>query len=64
MRQPTGPSGVLLKLNGPRKKFPHTDPRVESGLLEEIEGKFSLQEKEVPKVGGKAELTPARITRK
>ncbi len=32
------------------KKIPCTDPRVERGLLEKIEGKFSLREKEVPKV--------------
>jgi hypothetical protein len=32
------------------KKFPCTDLRVESDLLEEIEGKLGLWEKEVPKV--------------
>jgi hypothetical protein len=32
------------------KKIPHADLRVESGLAEEIEGKLSLREKEVPKI--------------
>ncbi len=54
-RQPTGPSGILLKSKGPYK-FPHTDPRVESGLLEGIKGKFSLQEKEVPNVRWKGRI--------
>ena len=40
----------LVEVKWPLKKFPFTDSRVESGLLENIEGKFGLQEKEVPKV--------------
>ncbi len=32
------------------KKFPCAESRVESGLVEEIEGKLGLREKEVPKV--------------
>ncbi len=38
------------------KKFPRTDSRVESGLLEEIEGKRGLREKEVPKVRWKGPI--------
>jgi hypothetical protein len=50
MQQLTGPSGIMLKLKGPLKELPSTDPGVECGLLEEIEGKSSLWEKEIPKV--------------
>jgi hypothetical protein len=39
-----------LKLKGPQNL------RVESDLLEEIEGKFSLWEKEVPKVRWKGRI--------
>jgi hypothetical protein len=45
-RQPTGPSGVLLKSNGPWK-YSHAE------ILEEIEGKFRLGKEEAPKVWGK-----------
>ncbi len=38
------------------EKIQFTDPRVEIGLLEEIEGKFSLREKEVPKVRWKGRI--------
>jgi hypothetical protein len=41
---------------GPLKTFPCTDLRVEHGLSEEIEGKFSLWEKEVPKVRWKGRI--------
>jgi hypothetical protein len=44
------PKWHLVEAEEPLKKFPRTDLRVESGLSEEIEGKFSLREKEVPKV--------------
>ncbi len=56
MQQPTVLSGILLKSNLPLKKFPRTDPRVEHGLSEESEGKFSLWEKEVPKVRWKGRI--------
>jgi hypothetical protein len=39
-----------LEAEWPLTKFPPADSRVESGLAEEIEGKLSLQKKEVPKV--------------
>jgi hypothetical protein len=48
-QQLTGSSGILLSQMAP-KKIPRTDSRVKSGLSEEIEGKLSLPEKEVPKV--------------
>jgi hypothetical protein len=35
------PKWRLIEIEGPLKKFPCTDPRVESGMSEEIEGKFS-----------------------
>jgi hypothetical protein len=44
------PQWCLAEVEWPLKKIPHTDSRVESGLLEENEGKLGLQEKEVPKV--------------
>jgi hypothetical protein len=40
----------LVEVKWPLKKIPCSDLRVESGLLEEIEGKLGLREKEVPKV--------------
>jgi hypothetical protein len=39
------PKWQLVEVKGPLKELPCTDPRVESGLLEEIEGEFSLWEK-------------------
>jgi hypothetical protein len=35
----------LVEVKGPLKELACTDPRVESGLPEEIEGEFSLWEK-------------------
>jgi hypothetical protein len=40
----------LVEVKGPLEKFPHTNPWIESGLTEKIEGKFSLWQKKVPKV--------------
>jgi hypothetical protein len=50
------PKWCLVEVKGPLENFPGTDPRVESGLSEEIEGKFSLWEKKVPKVRWKGQI--------
>ncbi len=39
------PKWCFVEVKGPLKELPCTDPRVESGLPEEIEGEFSLWEK-------------------
>ena len=49
-RQPTGPSGIFVEVKGPLEKFPLANPCIEHGLLEKIEGEFSLWQKKVPKV--------------
>ena len=38
------------------KELPCTDPRVDSGLTQKIEGEFGLWEKEVPNVGWKIRI--------
>ena len=43
----------LVEIEGPLEEFPSTDPRVQSGLPEKIEGKFGLGKKEIPQVGRK-----------
>ncbi len=43
----------LVEIKGPLKELPCTDPRVDRGLMQQIEGEFGLWEKEVPKVGWK-----------
>jgi hypothetical protein len=43
----------LVEVNEPLEKFPCANPWIECGLTEKIEGGFSLQKKEVPKVQGK-----------
>ncbi len=40
----------LVEVKGPLEKFPCTNPLIESGLTEKIEGEFSLWQKKVPKV--------------
>jgi hypothetical protein len=40
----------LVEVKGPLEKFPRTNPWIESGLMEKIEGEFSLWQKKVPKV--------------
>ncbi len=40
----------LVEVEGPLEKFPCTNPWIESGLMEKIEGEFSLWQKKVPKV--------------
>jgi hypothetical protein len=40
----------LVEVKGPLEKFPLTNPWIESGLMEKIEGEFSLWQKKVPKV--------------
>jgi len=44
----------LVEIKRPLKEFPSTDLRIQSGLPKKIEGKFSLWEKEIPKVGRKS----------
>jgi hypothetical protein len=46
------PLRLLVEVKGPLKEFPCTDPGVEKGLQEEIEGKFSLWDQQIPKVRG------------
>jgi hypothetical protein len=43
----------LVEVEGTLEKFPCTNPMIEHGLMEKIEGKFSLWQKKVPKVRGK-----------
>jgi hypothetical protein len=40
----------LVEVKGALEKFPCTYPWIEHGLMEKIEGEFSLWEKKVPKV--------------
>ena len=40
----------LVEVKGSLEKFPCTNPCIESGLTEKIEGELSLWEKKVPKV--------------
>ncbi len=40
----------LVEDEGPLEKFPCTNPWIESGLMKEIEGEFSLWQKKVPQV--------------
>jgi hypothetical protein len=54
------PKWHLVEVKGPLKELPCTDPRVERGLSDEIEGKFSLWEKEVPKVGWKDRINASQ----
>ncbi len=42
--------GCLVEVEGPLEKFQCTNPWIESGLAEKIEGEFSLWQKKVPKV--------------
>jgi hypothetical protein len=43
----------LVEVKGTLEKFPCTNPWIEHGLAEKIEGEFSLWQKKVPKVWGK-----------
>jgi hypothetical protein len=40
----------FVEVEGPLEKFPRTNPWIERGLTEKIEGEFSLWQKKVPKV--------------
>jgi hypothetical protein len=46
----------LVEVEGPLEKFPHTNPWIEYGLTEKIEGEFSLWQKKVPTVRWKCEV--------
>jgi hypothetical protein len=54
----------LVEVEGPLEEFPCTDPSIEHGLLEKIEGKFGRRQKKVPKVWGNAKSTPDSIAKK
>ncbi len=47
---------AFVEVKGTLKELPSTDPRVEHGLLEEIESKLSLWEQQVPEVQGKSSI--------
>jgi hypothetical protein len=46
----------LVEVEGPLEKFPHTNPWIEHGLAEKIEGEFSLWQKKIPMVRWKGEV--------
>ncbi len=46
----------LVEIKRPLKELPCNDPRVDCGLTKQNEGEFGLQEKKVPKVGGKCSI--------
>jgi hypothetical protein len=46
----------LVEVKSPLEKFPHANPLIERGLLEKIEGEFSLWQKMVPNVRGKCRI--------
>jgi hypothetical protein len=46
----------LVEIEGPLEKFPCSNPWIESGLMEKIEGEFSLWQKKVPKVWWKGRV--------
>ncbi len=50
----------LVEVEGPLEKFPHTNPWIEHGLMEKIEGEFSLWQKKVPKVRGKCSVNAGK----
>ncbi len=41
---------TFVEVEGSLEKFPRTNPWIEHGLMEKIEGEFSLWQKKVPKV--------------
>jgi hypothetical protein len=47
------PQRHLVKVKGTLEILPSTDPWVEHGLPEEIEGQFSLWKQQVPEIRGK-----------
>ncbi len=50
----------LVEVEGSLEKFPCTNPCIESGLTEKIEGELSLWEKKVPKVRWKGKVMLAK----
>ncbi len=46
----------LVEVKGPLEKFPCANPWIERGLLEKIEGEFSLWQKKVQKIRGKCRI--------
>jgi len=52
--------GRLVEIKRPLKEFPSTDPRVQSGLLKKIEGKFGLWEKEIPQIRRESSIDPCQ----
>jgi len=52
--------GRLVEIKRSLKEFPSTDPRVQSGLQKNIEGKFGLWEKEIPQIRRKRCIDPCQ----
>ncbi len=50
----------LVEVKGPLKKFPCTNPWIEHGLMEMIEGEFSLWQKQIPKVRWKGRVNAGK----
>ncbi len=50
----------LVEVKGPLEKFTRTNPWIESGLTEKIEGEFSLWQKKVPKVWWKGRVNAGK----
>jgi hypothetical protein len=50
----------LVEVEGTLEKFPRTNPWIEHGLMEKIEGEFSLWQKKVPKVRWKCGVNAGR----
>ncbi len=50
----------LVEVEGPLEKFPCTNPWIECGLTEKIEGEFSLWQKKVPKVWWKGRVNAGK----
>jgi hypothetical protein len=46
----------LVEVERPLEKFPHTNPWIESGLMEKIEGEFSLWQKKILQVWWKGQV--------
>jgi hypothetical protein len=54
----------LVEVEEPMEKFPCTNPWIESGLMEMIEGDFSLWQKKVPKIQWKGAVNIGKNSQK
>jgi hypothetical protein len=50
----------LVEVKGPLEKLPHTNPWIENGLMQKIEGEFSLWQKKVLKVWWKGGVNASK----